>query len=94
MEDIIRKYMNDGWIPGESESRPQNKQLCVVIHKTGMKCPQIYQWRIAENNFSDTDMFVSYGLRNLEIEDVKYWKPLMIPRDMEEQILSEIEKWF
>ena len=92
--DIIRKHMNDGWIPGESESRPQNKQLCVVIHKTGMKYPQIYQWRIAENNFSDTDMFVSYGLRNLEIEDVKYWKPLMIPRDMEEQILSEIEKCF
>lgn len=94
IEDIIRKHMNDDWIPGESESRPQNKQLCVVIHKTGMKYPQIYQWRIAENNFSDTDMFVSYGLRNLEIEDVKYWKPLMIPRDMEEQILSEIEKWF
>ena len=99
---------DDRWFRGEWQIRPQDKQLCVVIHKYGSQTPWIYQYRKADWLHPKKDYFLDvsekWNLDSLGIDEwepsflewrgVDRWKPLGLPEDVNERILAEIEKWF
>lgn len=108
MNTVNNENSDDRWHRGEEEIRPQDKQLCVVIHKYGDQTPWIYQYRKADWIHHKKDYFLDvsekWNLDSLGIEEwnpsfmewwgVDRWKPLGLPADVEECILAEIEKWF
>ena len=48
MSKVEIEIPDDRWFRGEWDFRPQDKQLCVVIHKYGSQTPWIYQYRKAD----------------------------------------------
>ena len=42
MSKVEIEISDDRWFSGESQIKPQDKQLCVVIHKYGGQTPWIY----------------------------------------------------
>ena len=42
MSKVEIEIPDDRWFRGEWDFRPQDKQLCVVIHKYGDQTPWIY----------------------------------------------------
>ena len=44
MRKLEIEIPDDRWFRGEWDFRPQDKQLCVVIHRYGFRTPQIYQF--------------------------------------------------
>lgn len=110
MSKVQIEIPDDRWFLGEWEIRPQDKQLCVVIPNIGSRFPMICQWRFGTHNHVGMDAFCDiserfyhervgiieeefipdyYGMGNVD-----RWKPLVLPPDVEELILLEIEKWF
>ena len=108
---------NDRWFGSDWEVRPQDKEICVVIHRYGFRTPQIYQYRQADLLYGKSDYFLDvyelwdyadkslmpnedddetwdYEPSFLEWYCVDWWKPLGLPRDVDERIKAEIEKWF
>lgn len=101
---------DDRWFSAECNTRPQDKQLCVVINKvTGIPMIVIYLENVAidryssetSNYFFDVIEAMEFQIMQrsedpgfLEMEDVDRWKPLGLPTDVEERILEDIEKWF
>ena len=108
MSKIQIEIPDDRWFSGEYEIRPQDKQLCVVIHKYGGQTPKIYQYRKADWLHPKKDYFLDvsekWNLDSLGIDEwnpsflewwgVDRWKPLGLPADVKERIVNEIEKWF
>lgn len=77
---------DDGWISGKT--RPQNKQLCLVIlDDDNLVDLRICQYR---NGFVfDWDC----GVMN-PWSEVDRWKPLDLPENLNDRILEQIEKQF
>ena len=108
MSKVQIEISDDRWFRGEWEIRPQDKQLCVVIHKYGSQTPWIYQYRKADWLHPKNDYFLDvsekWNLDSLGIEEwnpsfmewwnVDRWKLLGLPDDVNECIIAEIEKWF
>ena len=108
MSKVEIKISDDRWFRGGLDFRPQDKQLCVVIHKYGSQTPWIYQYRKADWLHPKKDYFFDvsekWNLDSLGIEEwepsflewrgVDRWKPLGLPADVEERVLAEVEKWF
>ena len=97
------------WFRGECNFRPQDKQLCVVIHKYGDRTSEIAQFRKSDWIHTKKDYFLcvseKWYLDSLGAEEewnptflewwgVDRWMPLGLPEDVEERIVSGIEKWF
>ena len=107
MSKIQIEIPDDGWFHKESPVRPQDKQLCLVIPK-GENYVGIYQYRAPENRWPqfldvshafvysnmDTDFRLKHYLDYISPGYVDRWKPLELPKDVNERILEEIEKWF
>ena len=101
-------YPDDKFIPSDWTIKPQNRQLCVVIHKYSSQTPRIYQYRKADWLHPKKDYFLDvsekWNLGSLGIDEwnpsflewwgVDRWKPLGLPEDVNERIMVEIEKWF
>lgn len=99
---------DDRWFSREWQIRPQDKQLCVVIHKYGDQTPWIYQYRKADWLHPKNDYFLDvsekWNLDSLGIEEwnpsfmewrgVDLWKTLELPPDVNERVLADIEKFF
>lgn len=110
MSKVEIEIPDDRWFRGEWEIRPQDKQLCVVIPNIGNKNPLICQWRwgnhnhVGMNAFCDiSERFYHESIGIIEEEfipnylgmgNVDRWKPLGLPEDVNDRILSKIEKWF
>lgn len=108
MSKVQIEIPDDRWFRGELDFRPQDKQLCVVIHKYGDQTPWIHQYRKADWLHPKNDYFLDvsekWNLDSLGIDEwepsflewrgVDRWKPLGLPADVEERVLAEIEKWF
>ena len=108
MSKVEIEIPDDRWFRGEWQFRPQDKQLCVVIHKYGSQTPWIYQYRKADWLHPKKDYFLDvsekWNLDSLGIDEwnpsflewcgVDRWKPLGLPDDVNECIIAEIEKWF
>lgn len=100
---------DDSWFQPRRNVFPADKQLCVVIHKYGNQVPGIYQFRKADWLYSKSDYFLDVA-EKWELDDdecqeewnpsfatfdiIRCWKPLGLPADDNERLLSEIEKWF
>lgn len=107
MSKIQIEIPDDGWFHRESPVRPQDKQLCLVIPK-GENYVGIYQYRAPEKRWPqfldvshafvysnmDTDFRLKHYLDYISPGYVDRWKPLELPKDVNERILEEIEKWF
>ena len=107
MSRVEMHYPDDKWIPSDWPIKPQNLQLCVVIHKYGSQTPCIYQYRKADWLHTKKDYFLdvsekwnldSFGIEEwnpsfMEWWGVDRWKPLGLPDDVNERIISEIDKW-
>lgn len=98
MSKVEIEIPDDRWFRGEWQFRPQDKQLCVVIHKYGYQTPWIYQYRKADWLHPKNDYFLDvseeWNPSFLEWCGVDRWKPLGLPEDVNDRILVEIEKWF
>ena len=108
MSTVNIEIPDDRWFLSGCNIKPQDKQLCVVIHKYGNQTPWIYQYRKADWLHPKNDYFLDvsekWNLDSLGIDEwepsflewlgVDRWKPLGLPADVEERILAEIEKWF
>lgn len=100
----IREIPDDKWFSGNSDIRPQDKQLCVVIPKWCDGLPMIAQYR--HKSVDGVDCFHILGTMSLisrfqpsdiqyqAISHIRFWKPLWFPADVNKLILAEIEKWF
>ena len=109
MSKVQIEIPDDRWFRGEWDFRPQDKQLCVVIHKYGNQPPEIVQFREADRLHDEGAYFLcngeKWGWEALGFEErwapiiseywgIDRWKPLGLPADVNERILAEIEKWF
>ena len=62
IEEIIRKHMNDGWIPVEERLPIPNKEIWVTVKRNG-------------NVFTSTDGMTEKGhFWNYEKENILAWK--------------------
>lgn len=87
MSKVEIEIPDDGWFPRESESRPQDKQLCIVILAGG--CVKSAQYM--KNLYGINDIFRSLNMPTyFSWNVVDRWKPLDLPADMNERILAEI----
>lgn len=99
---------DDRWFRGKWDFRPRDKQLCVVLLKDDL-FPRIYQWnkgidcgdRIFRGYFTDvssTKVLMEIGEVaedwQIYMELIDRWKPLGLPADVNDRILTDIEKWF
>ena len=67
---------DDRWFRGEWDFRPQDKQLCVVIHKYGSQTPQIYQYRKADWIHPKKNYFLDVSEKwNLDSLGIDEWNP-------------------
>lgn len=103
MSKVQIEIPDDRWFRGEWNFRPQDKQLCVVVHKHGIPYPNIYQWREEFSSFVDVyEKFLMDEYEENEywspsfaqMNNISFWKPLGLPSDVNERVLAEIEKWF
>lgn len=110
MSKVQIEIPDDRWFRGEWKFKPQDKQLCVVIPNIGSKFPMICQWRWGAHNHVRIDAFCDISERiyherigiieedfipdYLGMRNVDRWKPLVLPADVNDRILEDIEKWF
>ena len=98
MSKVEIEIPDDRWFRGEWGFRPQDKQLCVVIEKESLfnSCIGIAQYRKGNDNFRYvlSHMIEKYGIGYINMNAVDRWKPLGLPADVNDRILTEIEKWF
>lgn len=110
MSRVEIEIPDDGWISGNSDIKPENKQLCVAISGiTGIPMIGIYLKNIMldkyseqrENCFFDVICAMEFKkmLRNdmpsfMPLSVVYRWKPLGLPEYINNRIVSEIDKWF
>lgn len=84
-------YPDDKFIPSDWPIKPQNKEICTVI--TNENVVTICQFRKNEKLIGDCFLCIDKS-RYISWMFVDFWKPLGLPADVNERVLSEIEKWF
>lgn len=109
MSYVIVNIPDDGWISGRLNMEPEDKTLCVVIHKYGDRTPEIYQYRNADWLHKEGNYFLdvsekwrldSYDIGDtwepgfLTLDLVDYWKPLGLPPGENQRVKKDIESWF
>lgn len=109
MSEVSIFIPGDGWFQSGCNTKPADKQLCIVIHKYGNQSPGIYQFRKADWLHSKSDYFLDisekWELDSAECSEewnpsfatfdiISKWKPLGLPANDNERLLMEIEKWF
>ena len=109
MSEVSFFIPDDGWFQSGCNVFPQDKQLCVVIHKYGNQTPGIYQFRKADWLHESGDYFLDVAekwemdaVESTEewnpsfatFDIIRCWKALGLPTNDNERILLEIEKWF
>ena len=92
MSKVEIEIPDDRWFRGERQLRPQDKQLCVVIFiDSGVR---ILQYRKDEKH-GQQEILHSLSLPTYFTWNiVARWTPLGLPADVNERVLSEINKWF
>lgn len=110
MSKVEIEIPDNRWLRGEWQIRPKDRQLCVVIPNIGNKNLLICQWRWGTHNHVGMDAFCDISERfyherfgiieeyfrpeYLGMGNVDRWKPLGLPADVNELVLTEIEEWF
>ena len=101
MSKLEIEIPDDRWFRGEWQIRPQDKQLCVVIPKEYITEIGMYDEkndRFLRVNTTSTvrELFgnTKYYSAWVNMRNIDLWKPLGLPADVDERVLSEIEKWF
>ena len=99
---------DDGWFQSGCNVMPEDKQLCVVVHRYGNQTPEIYQFRKADWLYPVCDYFLDVSEKwNLDaricgedcepgfatMDIIKCWKPLGLPEKDNKRLLQEIEHW-
>ena len=109
MSTVNIEIPDDRWFLSGCNIKPHDKQLCVLINKvTGIPMVGIYLENVSidryssetSNYFFDVIEAMEFQIMQrseapgfLEMENVDRWKPLGLPADVNERILTEIEKW-
>lgn len=101
MSKIQIEIPDDRWFRGEWRVRPQDKQLCVIIPKEyiteiGMYDEKYDRFLRANTTSTVRELFgnTKHYSAWVNMRDIDRWKPIGLPKDVNECILSEIEKWF
>lgn len=87
MSKVESNFPSNNWVEGNSDERPKDKQICVVI--TSGRTIEVCQYR---KNMHDMNELL-YKL-NIPVyfswSIVDYWRPITLPEDVEKQILMSI----
>ena len=76
MSKVEIEIPDDRWFRGEWQFRPQDKQLCVVIHKYGGQTPWICQYRKSDWIHPKKDYFLDVSEKwNLDSLGIEEWNP-------------------
>lgn len=109
MSSVLVHITDDRWFESGSNVEPDEKMLCVVLHKYGDRTPGIYQFRKADWLHPQADYFLDvsekWRLDSYECGDewnpsfasfgiISKWKPLGLPPEENQRLLKEIERWF
>ena len=101
MSKVQIEIPDDRWFSGEWQTRPLDKQLCVIIPKEYITEIGMYDERhnrfLRVNTTSTVrELFgnTKYYSTWVHITDVDRWKPLGLPEDVNDWILMKIDKWF
>lgn len=109
MSSVIISVPDDGWFQNGCNVKPQDKMLCVIMHRYGDRTPSIAQYRKSDYLYKDSDYFLdiseqweldSIGCGDewepgfYSRETVDYWKPLALPDEDNERIINKIDKLF
>ena len=103
MSKVEIEIPDDDWFQVECNTRPQDKQLCVVILKRDDRIKKnllIMQW-VASDTKESGGCFVEIPINGTDkckryyvgMYFVDRWKPLGLPEYVNERILVDIEKW-
>ena len=90
MSKVEIEIPDDDWFQVECNTRPQDKQLCVVV--TNENVVSICQFRKNEELLGDCFLCIDKS-RFISWMFVDRWKPLGLPEYVNERILVDIEKW-
>lgn len=99
MSKVQIEIPDDRWFRGEWQTRPLDKQLCVIIPKEYITEIGMYDERhdrflrvnttsTVRELFGNTKHYSAW----VHITDVDRWKPLRLPANVGESVLEEIEK--
>ena len=110
MSKVEIEIPDNRWFSRELKTRPQDRQLCVVISNvTGIPMIGMFFENVRIDKYSSKRydcffdviqamefkrMFRNNEPSFLPLDRVDRWKPLGLPDDVNERILAEIEKWF
>ena len=101
MSKVEIEIPDDRWFRGEWDFRPQDRHLCVVIPKEHITEIGMYDEkydRFLRVNTTSTvrELFgnTKYYSAWVNMRDIDRWKLIGLPEDVNDRILSEIEKWF
>ena len=101
MSKVEIEIPDDRWFRGEWDFRPQDKQLCVLISKEyiteiGMYDEKYDRFLRVNTTSTVRELFgnTKYYAAMVNMRDIDCWKPIELPEDVNDRILSEIEKWF
>lgn len=110
MSKVEIEIPDDGWISGDNDIKPENKQLCVAISSiTGIPMIGIFLKNVRIDKYSEQrgsyffDVICAMEFKKMLRSDaptfmplsiVSRWKPLGLPKDINDWILNEIEEWF
>ena len=101
MSKVQIEIPDDRWFRGEWDFRPQDKQLCVLISKEyiteiGMYDEKYDRFLRVNTTSTVRELFgnTKYYAAMVNMRDIDCWKPIELPEDVNDRILSEIEKWF
>lgn len=86
MSKVESNFPSNNWVEGNSDERPKDKQICVVI--TSGRTIEVCQYR---KNMHDMNELL-YKL-NIPVyfswSIVDYWRPITLPEDVEKRFLKE-----
>ena len=110
VEFVEIEVLDEGWFLPEHHTDPRDKELCIAINKiTGIPMIGIYLENISIDRyhaeiskcfFDVIEAMKFYVIHRSEapillpMENVNYWKPLLLPADANERIFTELKKWF
>ena len=99
MSKVEIEIPDDRWFRGEWKFKPQDKQLCVIIPKEYITEIGMYDERhnrfLRVNTTSTVrELFgnIKYYFAWVNMRDIDRWKPLGLPKDVNDRILAEIDK--
>lgn len=109
MSSVLVHMPDDGWFKPGCNTEPDDKMLCVIIYAYGGRTPAICQYRKTDWLHTEGDYFLDvserWQLESCDEEEawepgfvipgiISLWKPLGLPLEENQRIVSNIETWF